>query len=138
MATRSAIGYWDNEVIRAIYCHWDGYPENNGRILQESYQDPDKIRALVDLGDLSSLGKEIGTRCDFRNPPKGQCVAYSRDRGEDGCDPRRYATYAEFVNQFNIGGVEYWYLWDGKQWLMHSCYSHTWDPLEEVLAELQS
>jgi hypothetical protein len=44
MATRSRIGIeLEDGVIESIYCHWDGYPENNGKILLEHYQDPNKI-----------------------------------------------------------------------------------------------
>jgi hypothetical protein len=38
----------------------------------------------VDLGSLSTLGASIGEKCDFKNRPQGQCVAYGRDRGEAG------------------------------------------------------
>ena len=40
MATRSRIAIEkENGTVESIYCHWDGYPENNGRILVENYTD---------------------------------------------------------------------------------------------------
>ena len=54
-----------------VYCHYDGYMSRVGRILMEHYQNPAKIEALVNLGDLSSLAPELA-----------DCVAYHRDRGE--------------------------------------------------------
>lgn len=33
MATRSRIGIENQDgTVTSVYCHWDGYPENNGRI----------------------------------------------------------------------------------------------------------
>lgn len=87
MSTRAHIGYIENNTIHYIYCHFDGYPEHVGRILQESYTDPEKIKQLIALGDISSLGPklapEIGEKHDFSNPAKDVTVAYHRDRGED-------------------------------------------------------
>ena len=43
MATRSTIAMKTPEgKIRAIYCHWDGYPEHNGKMLLDNYQDAAK------------------------------------------------------------------------------------------------
>ena len=40
MATRSNTGIEnENGRVSAIYCHWDGYPEHNGRILKEHYSE---------------------------------------------------------------------------------------------------
>ena len=83
MATRSHIGVKNVDgTIDFVYCHWDGYPENNGKILVNHYQDMDKVNALMKLGDLSSLGEEIGWKHDFDKWVNGQCNAYGRDRGE--------------------------------------------------------
>ena len=85
MATRSRIGLYDpqTQTVNSIYCHWDGYPEHNGKILVKHYTDINKIHELLNLGDLSVLGEEIGVRTDFNNPHiTEQCIAYSRDRGE--------------------------------------------------------
>ena len=85
MATRSAIGMKTPEgKIKAIYCHWDGYVDNNGRILLNDYTDTEKVKSLINLGDLSSLRSEIGEKQDFDNPQsENYCLAYHRDRGED-------------------------------------------------------
>ena len=51
MATRSHIGIknQDNSVTY-IYCHWDGYPGHNGKILLNHYQTEDKVRELMKIG----------------------------------------------------------------------------------------
>ena len=63
MATRSTISVVDKRTEdgsgRTIYCHWDGYPENNGRILLESYTEAKKVNSLIDLGDISSLAENV-------------------------------------------------------------------------------
>jgi len=85
MATRSRIGMeLENGTIKSIYCHWDGYPSHNGRILLDHYQDAEKVKELIELGDISSLGNEVSTDAphSFENPCDGVTVAYHRDRGE--------------------------------------------------------
>ncbi len=87
MATRStiAIEFADNSVSQ-VYCHWDGYLENNGAILSEHYMDPFKVRDLVDLGDFSSLRETV------EDTKEG---AYHFSRGEEFC-VRRYQNADEY------------------------------------------
>ena len=65
MATRSCIGIKHGDRVKGIYAHWDGYLEHNGDILYNHYKDPFKLRDLIDLGDVSSLGKVIGNQRPF-------------------------------------------------------------------------
>ena len=105
MATRSRIAIEDQDgTVRSIYCHWDGYPSNNGRILVEHYTDREKVKELIALGSISSLKENvappelppdiIGIRMlkefkvlpnsthTFDTPQEGVTIAYHRDRGE--------------------------------------------------------
>jgi len=128
MATRSTIAMKTPEgKVRAIYCHWDGYIDHNGKILIGNYTDPAKIKALIDLGDLSSLREEIGEVQDFDAKYKDEpelpltdnwCLAYGRDRGETGIEAKTYDHIGDWVQGFDMG-VEYYYLWDGQDWLVH-------------------
>jgi hypothetical protein len=59
MATRSRIAFEENNEIKSIYCHWDGYLSNNGKILFENYTTLDKVKELISLGELSSLKETI-------------------------------------------------------------------------------
>lgn len=62
MGTRSTIALeFADGTVEQVYCHWDGYLSHNGRILAEHYMDPFKLRDLIDQGDLSSLGPNIGS-----------------------------------------------------------------------------
>ncbi len=125
MATRSTIAleYADGTVDQ-IYCHWDGYLENNGKLLQENYMDPFKVQRLMDLGDVSSLGPNIGDKHDFDCPadikygtPEYEAWSeakrevttfYGRDRGETGTGARRFKDYADYRK--NAQGEEYNYI----------------------------
>ena len=54
MSTRSHIGIRNEDgSLDVIYCHWDGYPSYNGAVLFHHYQEPEKIRELIGLGDGS-------------------------------------------------------------------------------------
>jgi hypothetical protein len=121
MATRSTIAYKTDQGVTAIYAHWDGYPAHNGRILQEHYQAAYKIDKLVNLGDLSVLGPEIGVQVDFddRDSHKGQCVYYGRDRGEKGTECKEFETIQEWLEHYSWS--DYAYLWNGREWLVHKC-----------------
>ena len=56
MATRSAIGYRKPDgSVRAVYCHWDGYPENQLPILRKHYNTLRKVQALIRPGSMSAL-----------------------------------------------------------------------------------
>lgn len=63
----------------SINCHYDGYIEGVGVILQLAYNTADKIEKLLELGDLSCIGYYTGN--DEIQP--NICIAYHRDRGED-------------------------------------------------------
>ena len=86
MATRStiAIEFADGSVSQ-VYCHWDGYLDNNGEMLNKYYKDPFVVRDLVDLGDFSSLQVTVDETAQG---------AYTQ-RGEDK-EVRRYMNVDEY------------------------------------------
>lgn len=119
MATRSSISIRNADgSYTGIYCHWDGYLSNNGRILCEHYTNEDKIRELMALGDISVLGEEIGEQhpfdgpCMFSDPNAynaykakfgSWCKAYRRDRGEPDCEARTLPTLEALLDQDRAG-----------------------------------
>ena len=114
MSTRSVIAFRDlNGTISSIYCHSDGYPSHNGKILLDHYETPEKVRDLVALGHLSILGEVLGQQVEFNNARnhRGQCIAYGRDRGESLLSSR-----ANLSNSFEQlqreSSQEYTYLFD--------------------------
>ena len=55
MATRSTIAKLGKAgIIKAVYCHHDGYLEWNGKMLNEHYKDEDKVDELLAHGDIRS------------------------------------------------------------------------------------
>jgi hypothetical protein len=108
MGTRSTIALeFADGTVQQVYCHWDGYLEHNGKILQEHYSDPFKLRELIDLGDLSSLAESIGSQHAFGKAPEGECTFYGRDRNESGCGAKRFKDYADYVANHQYEEYEY-------------------------------
>lgn len=87
MGSRSNIGILEpNGSVTYIYCHWDGYVSHHGPILRDHYTTERKVRALIALGSISSLGAELGEKHAFDGPHDGVCNVYGRDRGESDVD----------------------------------------------------
>lgn len=117
MATRCQIGKrLPDGRIRYIYCHFDGYESGVGVTLKEHYLVESKVDALLDLGDISALGKNIGEKQDFNNRNKKEdwCLAYGRDRGETGVDAVITDKWSEFMQQ----GIAY--LYENNQWTSYN------------------
>jgi len=108
MGTRSTIALeFADGTVEQVYCHWDGYLEHNGKILQEYYSDPFKLRDLIDLGDMSSLGERIGTQHAFDKAPEGECTFYLRDRKEQGCGKKKFKDFADYKANHQYEEYEY-------------------------------
>jgi len=133
MGTRSRIAVMHGNVCKSVYCHWDGYLEHNGAILQEHY-DSAKANQLVSLGDMSSLRPNIGEKHAFSqfdvDMPSEQyeklygdmCTFYGRDRGEEGTEWKVAHTFEEFLEQVDNCGGEYYYVMENGVWYCGSMY----------------
>jgi hypothetical protein len=137
MATRSRIAIETPAgKVRSIYCHWDGYPERNGKILFEHYSDPEKLTKLIELGAISSLAPEVSTDKPhtFDSPAKGVVVAYRRDRGEKDVD----FDYHLNADHFFGGDIQEWGYLLTKEgvWKVKYCEEEIRD-LEDVLKEIE-
>lgn len=119
MATRSTIGIVnEDKSITSIYCHWDGYPENVGRILLNHYNNVGIINELLTLGNLSQLCENIyfvGYHT-FDKPEDGVCVFYGRDRGEKDQDSIVFEDLGEFEDSAKNSWSDYQYLFDNGKW----------------------
>jgi len=120
MGTRSTIALeYADGTVEQVYCHWDGYLENNGKILAEHYSDPFKLRKLIDLGDLSSLRPEVGASHPFSQFDTtmtteqfdalygNMCTFYGRDRKETGVGAKKFKDYADYVANHQYEEFEY-------------------------------
>jgi hypothetical protein len=154
MGTRSRIGVMHGDRVKSVYCHWDGQLDFNGRILQEHY-DSAKANNLVALGDMSSLRAEIGEKHafspfdqqelsdpEFKKQFGNMCTFYGRDRGEKDTEFRVANTFAEFLEQCDDCGAEYYYIMRDGVWYCGDTYesgpiSQRLTVLAEALHEAQ-
>ena len=136
MGTRSTIALeFADGTVQQVYCHWDGYLEHNGKLLRDNYSNPFVLRDLIDLGDISSLGKIVGTKHPF-SPHSGEqekalyeaaqaagaTTFYGRDRGETGIEAKTFANFEDYKanHQYeeyeyilrNVDGVAVWFVAD--------------------------
>ena len=118
MATRSLIGIKLDNIVKTIYCHWDGYPEHNGKLLVENYSTPAAITELMELGDLSTL--------DI-TPDK--CKAYHRDRNEPwGMVEARDVEYDNLAAVADDYGADYVYVYNNEfEW---ECFDYEGNPVD--------
>ena len=135
MATRSTIALeYADGTVHQVYCHWDGYLEHNGQILQEHYSNPFILRDLIDLGAVSSLRPMIGTKHAFSHfelraeevagyklLTENMTTFYARDRGEklivhkfndyeDYLAHHQYEEYDYILR--SVGGEAVWFVAD--------------------------
>ena len=69
MGTRSYIGKdIGNGKYSVIFCQLESYLETTGRLLTEHYNTPEKVDALLALGDICFLGEKIEP--DPRHPKR--------------------------------------------------------------------
>lgn len=104
MATRSRIGIIrEDGTVESVYCHWDGYPSYNGKILEEHYKSKELVEELIGLCDLNSLA-----------PTPDDTIAYNRWRGKN-TKSRIDADVSSFEHN---GFEEYGYLFnpETKTW----------------------
>lgn len=117
MGTRARIAIANTDgTFTSIYTHWDGNPTSHGVTLRDHYKSEAKVRLLMALGDLSSLGAEIGTKHDFDNSPDGECNAYGRDRGEIDIDAVVSPDFESLCSLTQSCGGEYLYVFKGGNW----------------------
>jgi hypothetical protein len=127
MGTRSTIALeFADGSVEQVYCHWDGYLEHNGKILFENYSNPFILRDLIDLGDLSSLRPTIGTKHAFSHYDTelkqekyyelygDMCTFYGRDRGETGCDKKKFLDFQDYLAHHQYEEYEYILRRDGN------------------------
>ena len=131
-------------VCKSVYCHWDGYLEHNGQILQKHY-DSAKANQLVALGDISSLRSEIGEKHAFSKlevPMDGEAydklygdmtTFYGRDRGESGTEAKTFKDFADYAENHQHEEYEYILRKDGNWYV--KAYDRPYVPLADAIAD---
>jgi hypothetical protein len=140
-----------SKAVKSVYCHWDGYLEHNGSILNTHYSNSPKVNNLIALGDLSSLRPEIGEKHLFSSIelPKDQreaheeavkdmCTFYTRDRGETA-PYKHFGTVKEAVAYYDGSWCEYFYLFkyddtlESGKWYYRTRENGRWKRLATAL-----
>lgn len=104
MATRSTIGIKSEDgTIKAIYCHWDGYPAGVGAGLVTYYNSKEQAEQLIALGGFSALMDTM---------EETKAGAY----GNESDSARTFTSVQDWFENFNAG-EEYFYLYrEGIGW----------------------
>lgn len=134
----------ENGKYRTIFCQLDGYPEVVGATLVECYNTPDKVEALLDIGDIYTLGKKLAP--DPNSPhnredgwQKDVTVAFGRDWEESGVEAREY-TLDELIGDYDSTEIiEFSYVFTeehGWQFCPLLDYDPDFSDLQETLAAL--
>jgi hypothetical protein len=126
MGTRSTIALeFADGTVEQVYCHWDGYLSNNGKILSKHYMDPFKVKELVGLGGFSSLRPTIDETADEAYTKRGEDKDVNRyknaDEYFDCCQQEEY----DYILR-NVNGTATWFV---------RCYSTNgvWATMSEAI-----
>jgi hypothetical protein len=98
------------DVCKSVYCHYDGYLDYTGRILQAHY-DSTAANELIALGDNSGV-KETVAEMNF----------YS-DRGEADVSWQVAHSFEEFLEQVEGCCGEYYYVMRDGVWYAGAVYA---------------
>jgi hypothetical protein len=131
MGTSSRIGIQlADESILSVYCHWDGYPEFNGVKLVENFNTREKVKELIDGGDISSLWTNERWSNDLLDRHRDVYgPQYYSQRGED-CPPRLDANKYDYL----ANGEEYAYIYTlNNEWVCYNRYQFEDNRMPEVV-----
>ena len=110
MGTRSRVGVQHGDVIKSVYCHFDGYLSHTGVMLHRYY---DSIRAneLVARGDNSGVQQSFGE------------MYFYAEQEEVEADWAVAHTFEEFLDQVSACGGEYYYVMRDGVWYAGCTYA---------------
>ena len=116
MATRSAIGILDeNKNITAINVTYDGMPRCYGnefcvgKVLLDHYTEEEKIKALIDLGSISTIQETVEEQIQWQAKEQEYMKhLYGRPA---------IVNISLEVYERSFKNVNHFYLWDGNEWL---------------------
>lgn len=136
MATRAYIIRRNTDgSLDCIYNHYDGYPLGVGVMLRDYYQNPDIVNRLINLGDISYLGKTpVDPGNMWGDPTKTSTDGndtYTKSYASRGdirpavhVDADKARTFIESEHPM----IAYVYVYDvvTKQWHVHDYTAYDW------------
>ena len=109
MGTRSRIGIQlKDDSILSVYCHYDGYPSFNGKVLRDFYNTKEKASELINGGDMSCTWTNAGWNNETL-PECGPLHYTSRGESLESNAPRYDESIFDFLEKEN--NEEYAYIW---------------------------
>ena len=109
MGTRSRVAVMHGDVCKSVYCHYDGYLDYTGRVLQEHY-DSTRANLLVSLGDNSGVKESVAE------------MNFYKDRGEEDVGYQVAHSFEEFLEQVDRCCSEYYYVMRDGVWYAGCLY----------------
>ena len=109
MGTRSRVAVMHGDVCKSVYCHYDGYLDYTGRILNK-YYDSTLANQLIARGDNSGVKETL------------EEMNFYADRGEDNVSWQVAHTFEEFLEQVNGCWSEYYYVMKDGVWYAGCIY----------------
>jgi hypothetical protein len=97
------------DVCKSVYCHYDGYLDYTGEILNKHY-DSTLANALVARGDNSGVKETL------------EDMNFYADRGEEDVSWQVAHTFEEFLEQVESCGAEYYYVLRDGVWYAGAVY----------------
>ena len=122
MGTRSRVGVMHGDIVKSVYCHYDGYLAYTGDILQKHYTSAE-ANALIARGDNSGVQKTV------------EEMNFYADRGEEDVSWQVAHTFEEFLEQVNNCHGEYYYIIKDGVWYA-GCVYETKGLIKDGLVEL--
>jgi phosphoribosyl-AMP cyclohydrolase len=130
MGTRSRVGIMHGDVVKSVYCHYDGYLSCTGQILQQHY-DSVKTNRLVRRGDNSGIHEEIEDMNFYNEHDEDKELAWQVAHSLE-----------EYIEQTHNCGGEYYYVMKDGVWYVGAVYATTGlikeqlVPLVDALADI--
>jgi hypothetical protein len=125
MGTRSRIGIQlKDDSILSVYCHYDGYPSFNGKVLREFYNTKEKVSRLINGGDMSCTWTNAGWNNETL-PEMGPLHYTMRGESIENNAPELSKDHGEYLKMSADSDEEYSYLFADGEWI---CYNtRSWD-----------
>jgi phosphoribosyl-AMP cyclohydrolase len=109
MGTRSRVGVMHGTVCKSVYCHYDGYLDYTGELLNKHY-------GSVQANQLIARGDNSGVQATVEE------MNFYSDRGEDNVSWQVAHTFEEFLEQVESCFAEYYYVMQDGVWYVGAVY----------------
>ena len=109
MGTRSRVAVMHGTTCKSVYCHYDGYLDYTGRILQSHYNST-AANLLIARGDNSGVKETL------------EEMNFYADRDEADVSWQVAHSFEEFLDQVESCGGEYYYIMRDGVWYAGAVY----------------